>query len=986
MRMAWSPRLSAETMPIGTEEVLRREANEIHDANLKEEYRGTKLYVALNQLGSAALCLSGGGIRSAAFALGVIQALAAPRTARLNGGGSELPGPDQSLLSTFHYLSTVSGGGYIGSWLSAWRLLQPFPKIWASLTGRPAGADVEPSELGWLRSYTNYLTPKIGITSADTWTATALVIRNLILNWLVILPMVWAAILLLKITGVASNWIIVWGEEDGWRPHWRFRDEWLIYVKFFIEIASGVAAALCLVLALAWIVRNRPTSRSTGNQGPTQGQFLWGAMFWSMLSAILLVHFLASDLLGNALLWCKDPNDVWKIGYLSICFVGNKEQWDWGGWTLNQARYEYTTYMGAGAVLGVLIYAAGWIAARSPKRDPRDLLAWAASGAVYGSLVGLGLFFFLETPDTGFLIPQPFMHFVFGVPWVLMSQLAATVLFVGVSSYKAGSDADREWLGRASGWFLTAAITWLLLTFLIFFGSRLAPEKLPRLEFLKESLPIVAGVSGLITAYFGKSSLLPALGNPEGLWQRVSSLIVSVAGVTFIATLVVVFGYAIDRLLFGHTLLRELGAHPHDWIKNTSHILKLLFYGLAISLTIGLLASRLININRFSLHALYRNRLIQAFLGAPRHRTPDLFTGFDAADNPRMHQLWSPVEPSDWRPFHIINVALNVFSSPKLAWQERKAEPFTISPLHSGSSYVGYRETATYGSEAGISLGTAMAISGAAANPNIGYNSSPMISFLMSLFNVRLGWWLANPGAHGKDSNAKEGPAWAILPLVEEALGLTTDNRKYVCLSDGGHFENLGLYEMVRRRCRFIVVSDASCDPNFVFKDLGNAIRKIAIDLGVPIRFHGLENLKKRPKDGSIIGADQNYHAIGEIDYFAADGNGENGLILYLKPGYHGVESAGLRDYAETHSDFPHESTMDQWFTESQFEAYRAVGFDITDATLRRALADDECASNPTLEKILVTLQEAAFRQKSVDTAHAGRSAYGEEAHEITAL
>ncbi len=174
---------------------------------------------------------------------------------------------------------------------------------------------------------------------------------------------------------------------------------------------------------------------------------------------------------------------------------------------------------------------------------------------------------------------------------------------------------------------------------------------------------------------------------------------------------------------------------------------------------------------------------------------------------------------------------------------------------------------------------------------------------------------------------------------------------------------------------KFSIVGRAGCDPDFVFKDLGNAVRKIAIDLGVSIRFYGLENLKKRPKDRSIIGPDQNYHAIGEIDYTAADGTGKNGLILYLKPGYHGVEGAGIRDYAETHLNFPHESTIDQWFTESQFEAYRALGFDIMDGTVRRALADDDCANNPTLEKLLVTLREAAFHQ--IDTAHAGTSAHG---------
>jgi hypothetical protein len=715
-------------MSIRTDQVLRHEANEIHGADLEDDQAGSRLYVALNRLGSTALCLSGGGIRSAAFALGVIQAFAVPRPARILGSGLAQPGPDQSLLSKFHYLSTVSGGGYIGSWLSAWRLSQPFPEIWPNLTGRPVGADVEPRELGWLRSYTNYLTPKIGITSADTWAAVALILRNLILNWLVILPLVWAVILSLKIMGVASNWIIVWGKPNGWTPQWSGgQDEWLIYVKILVGIGSGIAAVPCLILALAWMVQNRPTSRSTGNQGPSQVQFLWGAMFWSISSAVLLVHFLASDLIGNLLLQCADQQHAQKIGFLSICRMHDVSKWQWLGWSLNQARYNYTAYMGAGVILGIFTYAAGWIAARSPRQDRLDFLAWGASGAVYGSLVGLGLFFYLETPDEGFLIPQPFLHLVFGVPWVLVSQMAASILFVGVSSYKTGSDADREWLGRASGWFLTIAIIWLILTFLVFFGSGVVPPppfSALSLQFLKDVLPPVAAVSGLITAIFGNGSPSPAVGNPEGLWRRVARLILSVAGMIFIATLLVAFGYAIDRLLFSTSLLRQLGKLPEDWIAATPDILMRLLPALVVCLVIGGTASWLININRFSLHALYRNRLIRAFLGASRHRTPDLFTGFDPADNPRMHQLWSPVEPGNWRPFHVINAALNVVSSQRLAWQERKAEPFTISPLHSGSSCLGYRESVSYGGDSGISLGTAMAISGAAANPNMGYNSS----------------------------------------------------------------------------------------------------------------------------------------------------------------------------------------------------------------------------------------------------------------------
>ena len=114
-----------------------------------------------------------------------------------------------------------------------------------------------------------------------------------------------------------------------------------------------------------------------------------------------------------------------------------------------------------------------------------------------------------------------------------------------------------------------------------------------------------------------------------------------------------------------------------------------------------------------------------------------------------MQDLWSPVEPGNWRPFQVINIALNIVSSKRLAWQERKAEPFTVSALHSGNGYLGFRSSQKYG--AGITLGTAMAISGAAASPNMGYNSSPVITFLMTLFNVRLGWWLGNPGPKARE-------------------------------------------------------------------------------------------------------------------------------------------------------------------------------------------------------------------------------------------
>jgi hypothetical protein len=113
-------------------------------------------------------------------------------------------------------------------------------------------------------------------------------------------------------------------------------------------------------------------------------------------------------------------------------------------------------------------------------------------------------------------------------------------------------------------------------------------------------------------------------------------------------------------------------------------------------------------------------------------------------------------------------------------------------------------------------------------------------------------------------------------------------------------------------------------------------VRKIEIDLGIFISFEGLETLKRRPDDGTDVGATP-YHAFGRIDYPRCDGCGEPGTILYVKAGYHGTESAGIRSYAMANPKFPHETTADQWFSESQFESYRRLGFEIMDGILGNA-------------------------------------------------
>ena len=146
----------------------------------REDARLAAIFARAHKRKLAALCLSGGGIRSASFALGVVQGLA-----RLG------------LLGRFDYLSTVSGGGYLGGWLSAWMHRAGRERVIEELS-RPSGRplDPEPAAVSHIRNYGSYLSPRIGLMSTDSWTLAAIYLRNLLLNWLVLLPLLAAALLL----------------------------------------------------------------------------------------------------------------------------------------------------------------------------------------------------------------------------------------------------------------------------------------------------------------------------------------------------------------------------------------------------------------------------------------------------------------------------------------------------------------------------------------------------------------------------------------------------------------------------------------------------------------------------------------------------------------------------------------------------------------------------------------------------------------------
>ena len=222
-----------------------------------------------------------------------------------------------------------------------------------------------------------------------------------------------------------------------------------------------------------------------------------------------------------------------------------------------------------------------------------------------------------------------------------------------------------------------------------------------------------------------------------------------------------------------------------------------------------------------------------------------------------------------------------------------------------------------------MDLATAFAISSAAVDPNTYATRSRPLSFLMTLLNIRLGYWSPNPRYPGFSSR-KFRPWWWLYMLYEMLGRGLTEKRLQVHLSDGGHFENLGLYELVHRRCRYIIVSDAAADPNFSFSDLAKAIEMVRVDFGAEIE---IDVSDLRPQGANKCS--KHAFALGKITYnpTGPGDEAEEAHLLYIKTALIDNLTQDIYGYQRAHKAFPDETTADQFFSEPQFEAYRELGF-----------------------------------------------------------
>lgn len=329
------------------------------------------------------------------------------------------------------------------------------------------------------------------------------------------------------------------------------------------------------------------------------------------------------------------------------------------------------------------------------------------------------------------------------------------------------------------------------------------------------------------------------------------------------------------------------------------------------------------NINHISLHPVYRDRLSKTFLIQP---DPDNETTCGdekliSADALRLSEL---SQNGSNAPYHLINTALNLQGSSDPQLRQRKTVPFLLSKRFCGSNYTGFCDTKSMEEfDRNLDLGTAMAISAAAAGPMMGAKTVRSLSFIMALLNFRLNYWLPHPGrTHRKTITQwlfRRNPG--LLSLMAEASGAVSDRGKFVNCSDGGHIENLGVYELLQRRCKTIICVDGSADPNFDFFDLTTIQRYAQIDMDTKINIDVTDLLPNEE------GVSKQHFAIGEIKYH----DGTTGVFIYIKLSYSGDESEYVKFYKRKVNSFPHESTSDQFFNETKFEVYRSLGEHITE-------------------------------------------------------
>ncbi|WP_434665877.1 patatin-like phospholipase family protein [Paraburkholderia sp. A3BS-1L] len=888
------------------------------------------------------LALSGGGIRSATFSLGVIQAFC-----------------EGKVLREFDYLSTVSGGGYIGSWLSA-QMLHRFPngnvadlESVLSPNTSPGGPpkSKEDASIGFLREYSNYLTPRVGLLSTDTLAAISAYVRNLVLI---------QAIFLASIVVVLSSPRVVFLAAQA-----------LLQCAFCLWL-PGTLGLVLLSLSVAGIVLNLRADQTSP----------------CAKTAFVLIYVILPGVLAAFLMGIEMVNSGGLVA-----------GWGMGGWVVfftlfyaavalvlpAQDRYPAP---GQAQHAGVQkIHCRRGRVVPLPKRIA-IVIAGSLAGATGGVLLSLmhqGIRAMVHAHGH----EQALWFAVSIAPFMILQVFALTiVLHLGLVGRIFDYDVQ-EWWARYGGWLLAVTVGGGGILTAGIYGSALVLWGDAWLTYLGGPAWLFASLWGVVTGSSKKT---------DGSSKSCRELGLVIVPYVFIIGLTVILSYgeyralpvdtAATRVAVPHTADESPAAHAPkpDFAQAVAEVstqlsrqsvhqvevggvkfntVLVVFFSFLVA---GFILAWRVDINLFSLFNFYRNRLTRCYLGASRavlgKRHPHPFTGFDLDDDvPLSHLAANEKRNFAQRPYHIINTTLNMTSGENLAWQQRKAASFFFSPLYCGfrlprtmepdHSRKSFMKTAqymrgkhTFGplDDIGPMLGGAVAVSGAAVSPNSGFHTDPGVAFLLTLFNVRLGRWCPNPASPNVPKRSS--PEFGGALYLNELFGAADSTSRYVYLSDGGHFDNLGIYELVRRRVSLIVLCDCGEDAPLQFDDLADAIRKCSADFGVDIVID-VDPLRRESSD-SPPPFSANHVVEGVIRYPCLEGSAPDaaafeGKLILIKPTLTReiyACASDLRNYAIVEPAFPQQSTVDQWFNEAQFESYRKLGYLIGRHLLEKPLED----------------------------------------------
>jgi len=896
------------------------------------------------------LALAGEGTHSATFAVGFLQGLAS-----------------LALIRRLDYLSAVSGGGCAAAWLAAWlkreggdpenveRQLAPSRVEEARATRQFLATgevvDEEPEPLRHLRSCTSSL-PRADHFSTEAWVRMLSRARNAMIHLLVLLP------LLVLVVAGARFIVALYGLLDGLTELARQAAVFDHRLGAPIFVAGVIAlglmflmAALFLVLAFSSIARSLHDFRRAERRLRLEPDLSDPV---AQANRRIVTPLLAAALLFS---FCLRP----IAGGLEA-IIGNLGTGpDTGGLfsfrTVVDAALSQFTLLGWPNFVAHALIIGGfltWWTSRSSAGDEaprRKKHVWAsfAAGVIGGVLLVVleGLFRWfvqLGRPDlVATLVPS----------LALLIVVAALVVEVAVLG-RSASDAERAWWVGVSALMTKRAIYWT--------AGMAAILYLPGVIFAAGGMARAAIAAGWLGAaalgvLMGRYVLLRRDGGRGGWLTRLASVAAQVFLVGLLGTA------ALFVSLFANmpSLTAPGGdddgpfAYYLQGIEGSS-ILTLALIATGFGILYGL-ARRLIDVNLFSLCALDADRLTRCYLGASRPisdwrarwsqprdqrvrvgapslsdpadepvlsaRNPDPLTGLDSDDDLELCALCigrkSDNDRVYWGPHLLFNTTRSAAEHGAIG---PDGESFLLSPLYCGSQSVGYARTESSkpagGALPNLSLGRAVAISGSAGDPRVGSLRPDALTALLTLFSARPGSWIEKPKPDGW---AAASPRFGDLPVLA-SFGLARGGGDFAYLSGGSEFERLGIYELIRRRCRYIVAVDAGrggAGPDAV---LATLISRCRIDFGLRIEIDTRPLQQAGPDRLSSA-----HFAIGQVHYGDVDNGAMPGALVYITMSMTGDEPPDVQQCIRNEArcpdqpaDFRHE------LDGRRFECYRWLG------------------------------------------------------------